>query len=100
LQTKLMAKSGRFDLIVACGLVVNGGIYRHDFVASSVIDGMMQVQLETEVPILSVVLTPLNFHESEEHKEFFFNHFVKKGEEAANACVRTLANMQQLKATA
>ncbi len=99
LQAKLMAKSGRFDIIVACGLIVNGGIYRHEFVTTSVIDGMMQIQLETEVPILSVVLTPLNFHETAEHQQFFFDHFVKKGEEAANACVRTLANMQKLGAT-
>lgn len=99
LQAKLLAKSGQFDIIVACGLIVNGGIYRHEFVTTSVIDGMMQVQLETEVPVLSVVLTPLNFHETPEHQQFFFDHFVKKGEEAGNACVRTLANMQKLGAT-
>lgn len=99
LQAQLMAKSGRFDIIVACGLIVNGGIYRHEFVTTSVIDGMMRVQLDTEIPILSVVLTPLNFHESQEHQQFFFDHFVKKGEEAGNACVRTLANMQKLSAT-
>lgn len=98
LQAQLLAKSGNYDLIVACGLIVNGGIYRHEFVSTSVIDGMMRVQLDTEVPVLSIVLTPLNFHESPEHLDFFFDHFVKKGEEAANACVRTLANMQALSA--
>lgn len=97
LQAQLLAETGDYDVIVACGLVVDGGIYRHDFVASTVIDAMMRVQLDTRVPVLSVVLTPHHFHESSEHHEFFFNHFVKKGEEAGNACLMTLANMQQLK---
>lgn len=92
LQAKLLAKTGRYAIIVAAGLVVDGGIYRHDFVARSVIDGMMQVQLETEVPILSVVLTPHHFHEHGEHAQFFFDHFKVKGAEAARACAQTLEN--------
>jgi 6,7-dimethyl-8-ribityllumazine synthase len=103
LQAKMLAESGRYSIIIAAGLVVDGGIYRHEFVASAVIDGMMRVQLETEVPILSVVLTPQRFHEHEEHREFFTNHFLVKGREAARACLRTLANrtrLQELVATA
>ncbi len=96
LQAKLLAKTTQFDLIVACGLVVDGGIYRHDFVASAVIDGMMDVQLETEIPILSVVLTPLRFHDNEEHHKFFFDHFSVKGREAGDACIQTLANLESL----
>lgn len=96
LQAKLLAKSGRYGAIVAAGLVVDGGIYRHDFVAQAVIDGLMQVQLANEVPILSLVLTPHQFHEHEEHHDFFFKHFRKKGAEAATACVQTLANMAAL----
>src|SRR5438105_423490 len=66
-----LARTGRYDAIVACALVVNGGIYRHEFVASAVIDGLMRVQLESEVPIFSAVLTPRDFHEHEEHHGFF-----------------------------
>ncbi len=97
LQAQLLAESGDYDIIVACGLIVDGGIYRHDFVARTVIDAMMRVQLDTKVPVLSVVLTPHNFHESSEHHDFFYDHFVKKGEEAGNACLATLGNMQNLK---
>ena len=96
LHAKQLAKSGRYAVIVAFGLVVNGGIYRHDFVAASVIDGMMTVQLETYVPILSVVLTPHHFHDSGEHQGFFFEHFKVKGAEAAEACVKTLENLDTL----
>ncbi|HWU00789.1 MAG TPA: 6,7-dimethyl-8-ribityllumazine synthase, partial [Terriglobales bacterium] len=33
LQAKLLAKTGRYAAIIGAGLVVNGGIYRHEFVA-------------------------------------------------------------------
>ena len=39
LQAKLLAESGRYAAIVCAGLIVDGGIYRHDFVASTVLDG-------------------------------------------------------------
>lgn len=97
LHAKLLARSGSYAGIVACGFVVNGGIYRHEFVAGAVIDGLMRVQLETEVPVFSVVLTPLHFHEHEQHQAFFFEHFVTKGKEAAQACADTLASLKRIK---
>ncbi|WP_324617333.1 6,7-dimethyl-8-ribityllumazine synthase [Microvirga alba] len=87
LLAKRLAKSGRYDAIVASGLVVDGGIYRHEFVADAVISGLMQIQLETDVPVLSAVLTPQHFHEHDTHREFFTSHFDVKGREAAAACL-------------
>ncbi|MGA2025093.1 MAG: 6,7-dimethyl-8-ribityllumazine synthase [Steroidobacteraceae bacterium] len=98
LQAKLLAKSGRYAAIVAAGLVVDGGIYRHEFVAASVIDALMNVQLETEVPVISVVLTPQRFHQHDEHLKFFRAHFVIKGAEAARACATTIANLEKFRA--
>jgi len=85
-----LAKTGRFDAIVGAAFVVNGGIYRHDFVAQAVVDGLMRAQLETGIPILSAVLTPHNFHDSDAHRDFFLAHFTIKGREAAEACVSIL----------
>ena len=93
LRCQRLARCGDFDLIVAAGLIVDGGIYRHDFVASTVLDGMMRVQLDADVPILSVVLTPHHFNDGPEHRRFFHDHFRIKGEEAAHACIRTLDNL-------
>ncbi|NQV56249.1 MAG: 6,7-dimethyl-8-ribityllumazine synthase [Rhodospirillales bacterium] len=93
LLAKTLARSGRYAAIVCSALVVNGGIYRHDFVASAVIDGLMRVQLDTDVPVISAVLTPLNYHEHEPHHAFFAEHFVVKGKEAAEACMVTLQNL-------
>jgi 6,7-dimethyl-8-ribityllumazine synthase len=98
LQAKMLAKTGRYAAIVASGFVVDGGIYRHEFVADTVIASLMRVQLETEVPVISAVLTPQRFHDHDEHRKFFHAHFVVKGAEAALACVGTIANMKKLKA--
>ena len=96
LHAQKLARAGRHDAIVACALVVDGGIYRHDFVAAAVIDGLMRVQLDTGVPVLSVVLTPKDFHGHAEHNRFFLEHFVRKGAEAARACLGTVASLQAL----
>ena len=91
LLAKRLAGTGRYAAIVASGLVVDGGIYRHEFVAHAVIDGLMRVQLDTGVPVISCVLTPHHFHEHETHREFLMRHFTAKGAEAAHACARTIA---------
>jgi len=98
LHAQKLARTGRFDAIVACALVVDGGIYRHEFVATAVIDGLMRVQLDSGVPVFSAVLTPHDFHEHEEHRQFFLAHFVKKGAEVARACLETLHALAQLPA--
>jgi 6,7-dimethyl-8-ribityllumazine synthase len=100
LYAKKLAQSGRYDAIIACGLVVNGGIYRHEFVAAAVIDGLMRVQLDCEVPVLSAVLTPRDFHEHEDHLRFFSEHFVKKGVEVAQACLHIMGHHEALLETA
>ena len=59
LHAQILAKTRRYTAIVAAGLVVDGGIYRHEFVADTVIKALMDVQLRTEVPVFSAVLTPM-----------------------------------------
>ncbi len=99
LMAKRIARSGRYAAIIACAFVVDGGIYRHEFVADAVISALMAVQLETDVPVISVVLTPQHFHEHHDHQRFFAEHFVVKGTEAASACLLTVANMRRVSAS-
>lgn len=87
LLAQKLAGSGKYDAIVAAALVVDGGIYRHDFVAQAVVTGLMEAGLKTGVPVLSVSLTPHHFQPTAEHETFFGDHFVKKGREAADASV-------------
>ena len=93
----ILAKTRRYTALVAAGLVVDGGIYRHEFVADTVIKALMDVQLRTEVPIFSAVLTPQQFHESAAHLDFFRRHFALKGVEVAEACANTLLSLERLR---
>ena len=97
LLAKRLAQTGQYAAVVAAGLVVDGGIYRHEFVAQSVISGLMQVQLDQDIPVFTAVLTPHHFHGNEEHKQFFSEHFVLKGAEAARACSATVKQLDSLK---
>jgi len=94
LQAKFLARTDRYGAIVAAGFVVDGGIYRHEFVGDAVIAALMRVQLDTDVPVISAVLTPQRFHEHDDHKKFYREHFVVKGTEAAQACAATIANIE------
>ncbi|WIV51544.1 6,7-dimethyl-8-ribityllumazine synthase [Marivivens sp. LCG002] len=93
LLAKKLGASGKYDAVVCAALVVDGGIYRHDFVAAAVVDGLMQAQMETGVPTYSVSLTPHHFQPSAEHTGFYHAHFIKKGAEAAHA-VRMIAALE------
>ncbi len=91
LLAQKLAETGTYDAIAAAALVVDGGIYRHDFVAQAVVDGLMQAGLKTGVPVLSVSLTPHHFQPTEEHEGFYHAHFLKKGREAADAAMKVTA---------
>lgn len=91
LLAQKLGRSGAFDAIVCAALVVDGGIYRHDFVAQAVVDGLMRAQLDTGVPVFSVSLTPHHFQATAEHVGFFRDHFVRKGAEAADAVLMVTA---------
>jgi len=55
-----------------------------------VIDGLMRAQMDTDVPVFSVSLTPHNYQPVETMTAFFGDHFVTKGEEAAEAVRQVL----------
>jgi len=94
LAAKKLAKTQNYAAIAAAAFVVDGGIYRHDFVASAVVDGLMQVGLEIEVPVLSVSLTPHNYQETEHHNDIYRAHFIEKGREAARAAIGVTKSLE------
>jgi 6,7-dimethyl-8-ribityllumazine synthase len=99
LMAKKLAQSGDYAAVCLSGLVVDGGIYRHEFVAQAVLSGIVQVSLETEVPVLSAVLTPQHFHEHETHVQFFSDHMRLKGKELAEACTAIVETMTAMSKT-
>lgn len=95
LKAKQLLATGHYAMAVAAGFVVDGDIYRHEFVAQAVISGLMQVQLELALPVLSVVLTPKETFREEDHHDFFFDHMLTKGREAADAASQLLQAREQ-----
>jgi 6,7-dimethyl-8-ribityllumazine synthase len=92
LHVQLLARTRRYTAIVAAGLVVDD-----EYIAETVIKALMEVQLRTEVPVFSAVLTPQQFHETAAHFEFFRKHFAIKGVEVAEACANTLLSLERLR---
>jgi 6,7-dimethyl-8-ribityllumazine synthase len=84
--------AGAFEIPLHAKLLARSGQY-----AQAVVSGLMQVQLETDTPVLSAVLTPHQFHGSPEHVQFFHEHFLVKGTEAARACVDTMKKVASLR---
>ena len=87
LMARDLALTGRYAAIACAALVADGGIYRHDFVAQAVVDGLMRAGLDSGVPVLSVSLTPHQYQETEHHTAIYSAHFVEKGREAARAAL-------------
>lgn len=93
-----LALTGRYAAVAAAALVVDGGIYRHEFVAQAVVDGLMRAGLDSGVPVLSVSLTPHHYREGPHHGEIYRAHFVTKGREAAEAALMILRTRARLAA--
>lgn len=93
-----LAQTGRYGAVICAAFVVDGGIYRHDFVAQAVVDGLMRAGLDSGVPVLSVSLTPHQYQDTEHHNATYRAHFVIKGQEAAKAALAVASVRQQIAA--
>lgn len=82
-----LALTGRYGAVICAAFVVDGGIYRHDFVAQAVVDGLMRAGLDSGVPVLSVSLTPHQYQNTDHHNTIYREHFTAKGHEAAQAAL-------------
>lgn len=93
-----LANSGQYGAVTCAAFVVDGGIYRHDFVAQAVVDGLMRAGLDSGIPVLSVSLTPHQYQETAHHDAIFAAHFEQKGREAAQAALQITQTRARLAA--
>jgi 6,7-dimethyl-8-ribityllumazine synthase len=91
LHVQLLAKTRRYTAIVAAGLVIDD-----EHIAETVIGALMEVQLRTEIPVFSAVVTPQQFRETAD-ADFLRAHFASKGVEVAAACADTLLSLERLR---
>lgn len=57
LAAQTMAKSGRFDALIALGCVIRGATPHFEYVAGQAAKGVAQVALETGIPVAFGILT-------------------------------------------
>ncbi|GBL20279.1 6,7-dimethyl-8-ribityllumazine synthase [Acidimicrobiaceae bacterium] len=58
LAARVMAMSGRYEVLVALGAVIRGDTAHFEYVAGPCADGIARVQQDTGLPIGFAVLTP------------------------------------------
>jgi len=80
-----MAKSRHYDALIAIGAVIRGETYHFEIVANESASGIMEVQLETGIPIANAILTTENDDQA-------LARMAAKGAEAAQAAVE-MANL-------
>lgn len=59
-----MAKSGKYDAVIALGAVIRGSTSHYDYVCNEVSKGVASVSLETGVPVMFGVLTTENIEQA------------------------------------
>ena len=54
----VLAKSGRYDAVIALGCILKGETSHNHYIAQAVAQGLMRVMLDSGVPVAFGVLTP------------------------------------------
>jgi 6,7-dimethyl-8-ribityllumazine synthase len=97
LAAQAAARSGRYDTVVALGVVIRGETSHYDHVCRAATDGLLQVGLETGVPVACGVLT------TEDHAQALARAAqpgepgMNKGAEAARVAVEMAEELQRIR---
>ena len=89
LALQWMAQSGQFDALVAIGAVIRGETYHFEVVANESARGIMEVALESGLPIANGILTTEDEAQAEARLE--------KGAEAVRVAVEMAQLRQQFR---
>ena len=82
-----MAKSGKFDALVALGAVIRGDTYHFEVVSNDACRAIMEVQLDTGIPIANGLLTCDTDEQAEVRMQ-------PKGSDCAQAAIE-MANLKK-----
>ena len=85
LTLQAMAKSGRFDALVALGAVIRGETYHFELVSNEMGAGVTRVGLDTGLPIANGVLTTEDDDQA-----------IARMREKGSDCARTVVEMSNL----
>ena len=89
-----MAKSGRYDAVIALGAVIRGSTSHYDYVCSEVSKGVAAAGLDSGVPVLFGVLTTDNLEQGIERAGTKAGN---KGAECAQGAIEMVNLFRELK---
>jgi 6,7-dimethyl-8-ribityllumazine synthase len=93
LVAEKLAKSGRYDAVIALGVVIRGGTPHFEYVAGEVSKGIAKVSLDAGVPVMFGVITADTIEQAVERSGTKAGN---KGWEAANGAIEMASLMRSL----
>ncbi|HQR04511.1 MAG: 6,7-dimethyl-8-ribityllumazine synthase [Proteobacteria bacterium] len=91
LTLETMARTGRYDALIALGCVIRGETYHFEIVSNESARGITDVQLATGIPVANAVLTTENDDQARVRMD-------QKGREAAQCAVEMARLLKALRA--
>lgn len=91
---KKLAETGRYDAVIALGVVIRGGTPHFEYVASEVSKGVAKAALDSGVPVMFGVITADSIEQAVERAGTKMGN---KGWEAANAAIEMAKLMKTMK---
>ena len=88
-----MARSGKFDAVIALGAVIRGATSHFDYVAGQVARGVSTASMETGIPIIFGVITTETIEQAIERAG---TRLTNRGFEAGQSAIETVRVMEQL----
>ena len=89
LVTAKLAKSGRYDAVIALGVVIRGGTPHFDYIAAEVSKGVAKAGLDSGIPVIFGVITADTIEQAVERAGTKAGN---KGWDAANGAIE-MANL-------
>lgn len=90
-----MAKSGKYDAVIALGAVIRGSTTHYDYVCSEVSKGCANVSLNSDIPVMFGVLTTENIEQAIERAG---SKAGNKGSECAVGAIEMVSLIRSLEA--
>ncbi|MDR1878981.1 MAG: 6,7-dimethyl-8-ribityllumazine synthase [Bacteroidales bacterium] len=87
-SAKHIAKNRKVDAVICIGCIIQGETRHFEFIAQATANGIMQVGLSCEIPVVFGVLTTNNMQQAMDRAG---GKHGNKGTEAAVACLKLLA---------
>jgi len=88
-----LARTGRFEAVVALGCVLKGQTPQNDHISRSLVQSLHRISVDTRVPVILGVMTPLNWKQAMARTKGSLD----RGKEAALAALEMVALREELR---